>query len=304
MLCIKDSDFRLDGRTVVTLGKFDGVHMGHRKLIDRAKHIAIINNMRLAVFTFKVADGKRYPYMDSSQITTFRERERIFEELGADVLIEFPFDDGIADMEPLSFIENILKEKLNAAFVVVGEDWRFGKGGEGNCDLLKASQKIYGFEAVVMEKERHDGREIGSTWVRDEIREGNMETVNVLLGHPYTICGTVVHGNEIGRQMGFPTVNIIPGRDKLLPPNGVYTSKITMSEGEFYGITNVGVRPTVTKGGIMTVETFVFDFCKDIYGQEVAVCPIHFQRPEMRFQSKEALMQQLSRDIEFAKSFF
>ena len=304
MLCIKDSDFVLDGRTVVTLGKFDGVHRGHRKLIDMAKRLAITNNMRLAVFTFKVADGLSYPYMDSSQITTFYERERIFDELGADVLIEIPFDDEIADMEPLSFIEKVLKEKLNAAFAVVGEDWRFGKGGEGTCDLLKASQKIYGFEATVLEKELHDGREISSSWVRDEIRKGNMETASVLLGHPYSICGKVVHGNEIGRQMGFPTINIVPDKDKLLPPNGVYTAKITMSAGEFYGITNVGVRPTVSDEGAVTVETHVFDFDEEIYGQEVAVCPIHFQRPEMRFQSREALMQQLEHDIEFAKSFF
>lgn len=304
MLCIKDSDFMLDGRTVVTLGKFDGVHRGHRKLIDRAKRLAITNNMRLAVFTFKVADGLYYPYMDSSHITTFYERERIFDELGVDVLIEFPFDDRIADMEPLSFIEKILKEKLNAAFIVVGEDWRFGKGGGGTCDLLKASQKIYNFEAVVLEKELHDGREIGSSWVRDEIRKGNMENASLLLGRPYTVCGTVVHGDEIGRQMGFPTINIIPDKDKLLPPNGVYTAKITMSDGEFHGITNVGVRPTVSNEGAVTVETYVFDFDKEIYGQEVSVCPIHFQRPEMRFQSREALMQQLEHDIEFAESFF
>lgn len=304
MLCIKDRDFRLDGRTVVTLGKFDGVHRGHRKLIDTAKRIAITNNMRLAVFTFRVPDGLSYPYMDSSQITTFGERERIFEELGANVLIEFPFDDRIAGMEPLTFIEKVLKEKLNAAFIVVGCDWRFGKGGEGGCDLLKASQKIYGFEAVVLEKELHDGREIGSSWVRDEIRKGNMETVSILLGRPYAVRGMVVHGSEIGRQMGFPTVNMIPGREKLLPPNGVYASRIILADGGFYGVTNVGVKPTVSDEGAVTVETNIFDFDREIYGQEAVVELVHFQRPEMKFTGRENLAQQLERDIAFAKSFF
>lgn len=304
MLCIKDSDFKLDGQTVVTLGKFDGVHMGHRKLIDKARMLAISNNMRLAVFTFKVVDGFEYPYMDSRHITTFSERRQIFEQLGADILIEFPFDDSIADMEPLTFIEKILKDKLNAAFVVVGEDWHFGKGGEGNCDLLKASQKLYNFEAVVVDKELHDGREIGSTWVRDEILKGNMETASVLLGYPYTVKGTVIHGDEIGRQMGFPTVNIVPRKDKLLPPAGVYSSKIIMPEGEFYGVTNVGVRPTVSEEGVMSVETHVFDFVGEVYGSEIAVQLVHFQRPEMKFQSMEMLASQLEHDIEFTKAFF
>lgn len=304
MLCIKERDFVLDGRTVVTLGKFDGVHRGHVKLIDTARRLAITNNMRLAVFTFRVAEGLSYPYMDSRHITTFGERERIFEELGADILIEFPFDDGIADMEPLVFIEKIIKEKLNAAYVVVGSDWRFGKDGEGGSGLLKASGKLYGYEAVIMEKELHDGREIGSTWIREEIEKGNMENASLLLGHPYTVCGPVVHGNELGRLMGFPTVNILPGADKLLPPNGVYSSRVIMAEGEFRGITNVGIKPTVSESGVMTVETYLFDFDSDVYGQDIAVQLVHFLRPEMKFQSMEALARQLERDREYSRDFF
>ena len=304
MICIKEKDFLLNEKTIVTLGKFDGIHRGHRKLINVAKELADENNLPLAVFTFKVADGEYFPYMDGEKITTFKERERIFKSLGVDILVEYPFDRSVADTEPIAFMKHIIKEKMNASYVVVGQDWTFGKDGAGNTDLLKASQKLFDFTAVIVEKEIHDGREIGSSWIRDEIKAGRMETASILLDYPHSVYGEVVHGNDLGRTIGFPTANIIPEEDKLLPPYGVYASKVLIDDKVYYGVTNIGVKPTITDEKIPGVETYIIDFSGDIYGKEINVELIHFQRPEMKFQSVDMLQTQLMRDVEFARTYF
>ncbi len=304
MICIKEKDFLLEQKTIVTLGKFDGIHKGHRKLIKAAKELAAEHNLPVVVFTFKVAEGEYFPYMDGEKITTFEERVHIFESLGVDILVEYPFDTNVAATEPIAFIEQVIKNKINASYVVVGQDWSFGKDGAGNTDLLKASQKLFDFNAVVVEKELHDGREIGSSWIRDEIKAGRMETANILLDYPYSVRGTVVHGNNLGHTIGIPTANIIPDADKLLPPYGVYASKVFFDDKEYYGITNIGVKPTVTDENIAGAETYIIDYSGDLYGREITVELIHFQRPEMRFQSVDMLQTQLMRDIEFARTYF
>ena len=304
MICIKNKDFKLDNKTVVTLGKFDGIHRGHRKLIDKAREIAAREGLKTAVFTFKVVEGKRFPYMENEKITTFDEREHILEALGVDILVEFPFDEQVADMHPLDFLKDVIHARMNAAYVVVGDDWTFGKGGRGNAGTLTATADLLDFTPVILEKETHDGRKIGSSWIRDEIAAGHMETVNILLGYPYCIIGTVVHGNSIGRTIGFPTANIIPDADKILPPFGVYASKVIMEDGEYYGITNIGVKPTIADDNSVNAETNIIDYEGDLYGKKICVELIHFQRPEMKFQSVEMLKNQLSRDIEFSKTYF
>lgn len=304
MICIKNKDFVLDERTVVTLGKFDGIHKGHRKLIQKACEIAGEKGLKTAVFTFKVAPGYNFPYMESEKITTFSEREEILEKLGVDILVEYPFDTEVADTAPVDFLADVLKDRMKAAYVVVGEDWTFGKGGSGNADTLKKAGKTLGFEPVILEKETYDGRKIGSSWVREEIAAGHMETVNILLDYPYSIEGIVVHGNIIGRTIGFPTANIIPDKDKILPPFGVYASRVVTPFGEYYGITNIGVKPTVSDNNAVNVETNLIGYDGDLYGSRIQVELIHFQRPEMKFGSVEMLKNQLVRDIEFSKTYF
>lgn len=304
MICIRNKDFSMNEDTVVTFGKFDGIHKGHRMLIDNAKKIAYENNLKLVVFTFKVVEGKTYPYMDQVFINSFSEREIFFERMNVDTLVEYPFDDEVADMEPLDFVKNVIFEKLHAKYVLVGEDWTFGKHGKGNADLLKAGQKLYDYEAVIFEKIHYEDREIGSTWIKEEISAGRMETVNILLGYPYTIIGEIVKGNQIGRTIDFPTVNIETEEGKLLPPLGVYASKIYVQGREYFGITNVGKKPTVTNQERITVETYIFDFQKDVYGETAEVQLVHFQRPEMKFENIEMLKLQIERDLSFTKEYF
>ena len=304
MIFIRDKFFKMDPKTVVTFGKFDGIHKGHRKLFRTAKEIADKENLTLVAFTFKVAQGCSFGYMENEQITTFDEREEIFEELGVDVVVEYPFDMETAQTEPLIFLERIIKNNLNAAYVVVGSDWNFGKNRAGNTDTLKASQKLYNFTAVVLEKELYQGKEISSTWIREEIKNGNMENVNILLDYPYTINGTVEHGNHIGSTMGIPTVNIVPHPDKLLPPKGVYASKVIIDDETYYGVTNIGVKPTVSQNEKLTIETFIIGFDKDVYKEKLKVLLFHFQRPEMKFGNMEKLADQINQDILFTKSYF
>ncbi len=304
MIIINDRDFKLPNRTVVTFGKFDGIHRGHKKLIDKAKELAAQDNLKVVLFTFQVMPGFKYGYMENDLITTSAERRVMFERLGVDILVEYPFDDVTADTEPLDFIESIIKGMLNAKYVVVGTDWTFGKNRRGNCDVLKASQKLFDFTAVVIDKELYQGREISSTWVREEIRNGCMENVNILLGNPYTVIGKVEHGKKIGRTIGFPTINVIPSQDKILPPKGVYASKVIFKNKTYYGVTNIGVKPTVTDEGIVSVETNIIDFAEDVYDENIEIMFYHFQRPEMKFDSIEKLSAQLQNDIEFTKSYF
>ena len=304
MIVIDNKAFSLTGRTVVTFGKFDGIHKGHRKLFDKASEIAKAENMFLVAFTFKAAKGLSFPYMEGEKITTSKERYDIFKELGVDIVVEYPFDNDTAAMEPLSFIEEIIKKRLNAAYVVVGSDWSFGRDRAGNISVLKAAQKLYRYEAVVLEKELYNHREISSSWIREEVTNGNMENANILLGYPYTITGNVQHGNHLGTSMGVPTVNIIPEEDKILPPKGVYASKVIIDNTLYYGITNIGVKPTVSEENVITIETFILDFDKDVYKADIKVQLFHFQRPEMRFGSVEALTSQIAKDIEFTKTYF
>ena len=304
MIVIDNKAFSLTGRTVVTFGKFDGIHKGHRKLFDKAREIAKAENMFLVAFTFKPAKGLSFPYMEGEKITTSKERYDIFKELGVDIVVEYPFDNDTAAMEPLGFIEEIIKKRLNAAYVVVGSDWSFGRDRAGNIDVLKAAQKLYRYEAVILEKELYNHREISSSWIREEVTNGNMENANILLGYPYTITGNVQHGNHLGTSMGVPTVNIIPEEDKILPPRGVYASKVIIDDVSYYGITNIGVKPTVSEENVITIETFILDFDKDVYKADIKVQLFHFQRPEMRFGSVDALTNQIAKDIEFTKTYF
>ena len=304
MIVIDNKAFSLTGRSVVTFGKFDGIHKGHRKLFDKAREIAKAENLFLVAFTFKAVKGLGFTYMEGEKITTSKERYDIFKELGVDIVIEYPFDEETAGMEPLEFIEKIIRNKLNAAYVVVGSDWSFGKDRAGNTTVLKAAQKLYKYEAVVLEKELYNHKEISSSWIREEVSQGNMENANILLGYPYTIAGKVRHGNHFGTTMGVPTVNIIPEDDKILPPRGVYASKVVIDNESYYGITNIGVKPTVTDENIITIETFILDFDKDVYKEDIKVQFFHFQRPEMKFSNVDALANQIAKDIEFTKTYF
>ena len=295
-------EFRFDKNTAVTLGKFDGVHMGHQKLISIVKEKAEEKNLLAAAFTFDRIPLSICPQKQQHFITTNSERRVIMDKLGLDVEIEYPFTESLMNTEPEDFIEKIIIGKLNAKVVVVGTDYHFGKGRGGDAEMLLSRGPEYGFETVVVEKEKHQEREISSTYVREELMLGHMETVNVLLGRPYSIDGIVCPGNQLGRKMMIPTMNIYPQESKLLPPNGVYASVTVLDGKEYGGVTNIGVKPTVSDESMVGVETNLFGYEGDAYGKQIQVRLLHFIRPEMKFENIEALAKQMESDAEFSKS--
>ena len=297
-------EFRLNEPTAVTLGKFDGVHIGHQKLISIVKEKAIQNDVLSVAFTFDRIPLSICPQNFQHFITTNTERKRIMEEYGLDVEVEYPFTERLMNTEPEEFIKHIIIGKLNAKYVVVGTDYRFGKNRLGNVDMLIEKGPEYGFETIVVEKEKYQEREISSTYVREELKLGHMETANMLLGRPYSIYGIVAKGNQLGRTIDIPTVNIYPSESKLLPPNGVYASVTEFDGKKYYGVTNVGTKPTVSDDFEISVETNIFDFDRDIYGKSINVSLMHFLRPEMKFESIEALQKQMTSDAEFARDMF
>lgn len=292
-------EFRLDAPSAVVIGKFDGLHRGHKLLLEQILN-AKSDGLKAVVFTFDPPPASLFLKKTVKGLTTREEKRRYFRQLDVDVLVEFPMNEKTAATPPEEFITEILHKRLNAALIVAGTDLSFGDRGLGNCALLERYAPLCGYEVRIMEKVNDGGEEISSTRVRAAVEAGRMEEAQRLLGAPYAVMGPVVHGRRIGRTLGFPTVNQLPPADKLLPPNGVYLSEVECCQGVFCGLTNVGTKPTVEKGENppMGVETYIYDFNEDIYDTFITVRLLHFCRPEQKFENLEALKKQLDHDIE------
>jgi len=283
--------------TVLSLGKFDGLHRGH-ELLMQTVFSRKAKGLKAAVFTFDIPPGKAAQGLPAQVITTNGEKQRLFKERGVDYLIECPFTDQIMHMEAERFIEEIAK-RLRVRCVVVGTDFHFGHERRGDYQMLRKYSSTYGYEAVVVEKMQYGGRDISSTFIREELLKGNIGLANKLLGYPYFFHGEVVHGNQLGRTIGFPTVNILPPPEKLLPPFGVYVSR-TVVDGRCYGsITNIGKKPTVSGDHAVPAgaETYLYGFDRNVYGKKIRVDILEYVRPEMRFSGTGELKKQLKKDI-------
>jgi riboflavin kinase/FMN adenylyltransferase len=217
--------------------------------------------------------------------------------MGVDVLVEFPLNLTNAAMEPEEFVRDVLARQMNTDFIAAGTDLSFGAGGRGNAALLKNLSGELGFEVKTIEKVRIDDIEVSSSVIREYVEAGNMSAAERMLGIPYPVMGKVMHGNRIGRTLGFPTVNIIPESSKLLPPNGVYEADVVYRGRKYAGVSNVGLKPTVSDASTMSVETYIYDFYEDIYGENIEVYLKRFRRPEQRFAGVEELKAQLKKDI-------
>lgn len=293
------------GNTAVSLGKFDGVHRGHRLLMEEIKKSSKREGLTSVVFTFSVHPSTLLTPEHARMIYTEDEKRILLEELGLDVMISYPFTKETLKMTAKNFVSQVLIGKLHAKRIVVGSDFRFGKGRQGDVDMLRQYSRVYGYELVVVDKLKENGQVISSTGIRQLLKSGEMERANALLGSPYFLKGTVVHGNHIGRAtFSMPTANIIPGPEKLLPPSGVYATVTTLHGKQEPGITNVGVKPTVGDGYGIGVETNLFGTFEDFYGEEICVSFLKYIRPEQKFDSLQSLTRQMARDKETAESYF
>ena len=277
--------------TAVTLGKFDGVHRGHQKLLSR---ILEKKNLKSVMFTI---NGRK-----SGFVLTDEEKRFMLEKTGLSYLIDCPFIPSVSGMEAEDFVREILVNRLHAKSIVVGKDFHFGYKRGGDATLLLWLQKKYGFQVEVVEKEQYKGRDISSTYIREALHDGNVKLANELLGYRYYVSGIVLHGRQIGRTIGMPTTNLLPPQEKLLPKDGVYLTRTFVKEDEYYGITNVGYKPTVGGETRRGVETYLFDFDGDLYGQDLMVEFIEFRRPEQKFQSLDELKAHILSDMNWGKS--
>lgn len=284
----------INDETAVTLGKFDGLHRGHQKLIRRTGEFSR-QGLKSVVFTLN--------FNRRELLLTGEERRDMLGRQGIHYLVDCPFIPEVARMEPEEFVRGVLVERLHARKIIVGADFHFGYERKGDAGILVELEKIFGFQAEVLKKEKLNGREISSTYVREALEEGNMELAGSLLGYNYFVSGEVLHGRHIGGKLLFPTVNLVPTTRKLLPPNGVYVSRTHLEDGRIMkGITNIGYKPTVGEK-FRGVETYLFDFDEDLYGRDIRVELLHYVRSEKKFDSIEALREQMKSDIAAGKEY-
>ncbi len=289
--------------TAVTVGKFDGVHAGHRLLMDRllAKKNA---GLPVVAVTFDVPPIVRTEHREIRLLVTPEEKREMLRNTGVDVMVELPFSEEVRTMPPETFIK-LLTERLHMQYMAVGSDFRFGYKGAGNISMLRDLAVMLHFDLDVVEKKRQNRRDISSTLIRDEIAAGHIKSANALLGYPYYLIGEIVHGNHIGTSISFPTINLLPPPEKLLPPNGVYITEVVIEGRTYKGITNVGIRPTVQEENKRVgVETHILDFRGDIYEKRATVRFLDFVRLEKAFSSFDELKRQISDDVRRARAYF
>lgn len=295
------TEFHLENKSAVALGKFDGIHLGHRRLLER-----VLEQKRqglwTVVFTFDTSAASFFGG-ETKELSTREEKRAAFSRLGIDVLIEFPLNRETAATEPADFVARYLAGQMRTAYLCAGPDISFGKGGAGDYALLEKYAGTYGYQVELIEKVRVDGEEVSSTRVRQAVREGEMEKAAAMLGAPYRVSGKVVHGRQLGRRLGMPTANLLPDERKLLPPNGVYYSMAEIGEKTYRGISNVGYKPTVSEEKIMGVETYLYDFAGEVYDRDMTVELLAFRRAERAFTSVEALRRQIEADVEGGRNF-
>lgn len=287
----------------LTLGKFDGIHLGHGKLIDTMMEKAAEKGLKTLLFTFD-QPFSLYFGGEAEVLTTNFEREEAVREWGIDYLFEYPLREDTVNIDPDEFVDKVLLKGLNAKFIAAGPDMSYGRGGEGNIESLKKASAGQ-CEVLMVEKVRFHDETVSSSYVRDVLKTGDMELVTALLSRPYSISGKVSHGRKLGSKvLSMPTVNIIPEKDKLLPPLGVYFSETIVGTERFKSITNIGKKPTVQSGERINAETFLYDFDDDLYGENIRVELLHFHREEKKFESMEVLKTTMHNDMLSGMEYF
>lgn len=290
-------DCRFERKTIVTIGTFDGVHLGHRKILEKVVAQARAAGLESVVLTFfphprMVLQGKS----EIRLLNTIAEKTSLLEKLGIDCLIIHPFDYEFSRLSAEDFVTSVLIEKFNIRKIIIGYDHRFGRNRTANIDDLIVYGKQYGFDVEQISAKEINEIAISSTKIRTAVLEGNIHLANQYLGYEYCFSGVVAKGKQLGRTIGFPTANISCIEDyKLIPKNGVYIVKSVLSGRLVYGMMNIGTRPTVD-GENQTLEAHFLDFDGDLYGQQITISLLDYIREEAKFSSLEDLKSQIGKD--------
>jgi riboflavin kinase/FMN adenylyltransferase len=288
---------------VVTSGTFDGVHRGHQTILARLTEVARASGGESVLVTYWPhprtiisKDGQ-----DIKLLTTLEEKIDLLDQAGVDHLVVIPFTRDFSQLSSEEFIRQILIDKIGTKKLVIGYDHRFGRDREGGFDYIQAHQSEYGFTVEEIPRQDVEAVGVSSSKIRNALNEGNVHTANRFLGRPYNLTGTIVKGRQLGRTIGFPTANLqVDDPAKLIPANGVYAVDVRYGGQLLGGMLNIGFRPTVA-GTHQTIETYIFDFEKDIYGEHMTLQFREFLRPEQKFDGLPALVAQLKQDEESAR---
>ncbi|AKD56630.1 bifunctional riboflavin kinase/FAD synthetase [Spirosoma radiotolerans] len=289
---------------VVTSGTFDGVHRGHQTILARLTEVAKASGGESVLITYW--PHPRTVVSNDSQnlklLTTLDEKIELLDQAGVGYLVVIPFTRSFSELTSEEYIRQILIDKIGTKKLVIGYDHRFGRDREGGFDYIQAHQSEYGFGVEEIPRQDIEAVGISSSKIRTALNEGNVHTANRFLGRLYSLTGTVVKGRQLGRTIGFPTANLqVDDPSKLIPANGVYAVDVDYAGQTLGGMLNIGFRPTVA-GTNQTIETYIFDFDKDIYGEHITLKFREFLRPEQKFDGLPALVAQLKRDEESARS--
>lgn len=280
----------------VCIGNFDGVHKGHQALLDAARAAS----SHVIALSFEPHPRQVFqPDAPPFRITTPTQKNNLLRKSGAIEIITWPFSRDLAAVPPAIFIEQVLKKQCRADVIVVGEDFHFGKNREGNVEMLKSFAAKGAFELIVVPAQGGAGERYSSSLVREKLQEGDIKGANDVLGREYRIEGEVVRGDQRGRTMGFPTANQVPG-DRLCPAYGVYASHIWIDGARYLGATNIGIRPMFEVSQPL-VETHIFDFDRDLYGQTIGVEPVARLRSEKKYDTLDELIAAIAEDCKKAR---
>ena len=300
------NEVKKDKNTVISVGTFDGVHRAHRQIIQKVTGITNDNNARSLIITFDPHPQEvlktRTP--DIKQLTITEEKLKLFESLGIENVLVIRFTMEFSKTTARDFYEKLIYSKIGISYLVVGYDHGFGKDREGNLKMLDRLGKELGFSIHRVEEIDVDGAPVSSTRIRKFLSDGEIEKANSLLGYDYSFEGIVVEGDKQGRSLGFPTANIKPvAENKAMPKDGVYTVRIGINGSTYYGMMNIGFRPTLTEGVRKLIEVNIFDFDGSIYGEKINISFLKRLRDERKFSSRDELIEQLHNDKEASLSF-
>lgn len=289
--------FSANKPTIVTIGTFDGVHLGHKKILEQIVENAHSQNCESLVLTF-FPHPRTILQADSEmkQLNTLAEKTNLLSALGIDNLVIHPFDAAFSRLTAEEFVKQVLVDTFKIKKIIIGHDHRFGRNRTANIDDLIEFGNKFGFEVEEISAKEINEVSISSTKIRNALTEGNIELANNYLGYYYSLTGIVSKGKQLGRTIGFPTANIkIVEEYKLIPQNGVYIVQSNLDGIMYHGMMNIGTRPTVD-GTTQTIEIHFFDFQKELYNQKITISLLHRMRSEQKFESVDALKKQLDKD--------
>lgn len=292
----------LGNKFAVTIGNFDGVHVGHQSIIKDIKKKCLEEGVSFVLITFNPHPLRILSPKENFLINTYSEKEELISALDVDYFLEIPFDRDLSTMDPSSFLDKYILTNDNITSVYMGHDFAFGANKKGDFDFVKSYCSNIHIEKL--EKFDPGKKNISSSNVRKFICDGEIEKANELLGRDFFLMGNIVKGAGRGKQIGFPTANITYSPDRITPGIGVYITTVEIRDMKYFSITNIGFNPTFTTDDQKTVETHIFDFDEEIYGEELKVSFLRRVRNEKKFNSVNELVEQIKLDVSFAKSYF